>query len=113
MLRAGDGADAPLTFLHIFPGGEVTLAIRKTPRGSIDQKELGSVRLPAKLRIERKGGSLMLSVAEGAGSWRKVASVPVSGMPDSVQAGFAVLSHDPYHLAAVPIRNLQLNPAKL
>ena len=31
---------------------------------------------------------------------------------DAVNAGVAVLSHDPYHLAAVPVRGLQLNLAK-
>jgi endoglucanase len=112
MIRAGDASEVPLAFLHVFPDGKLIFATRSVARGSVEQKELGSVRLPARLRLERHGNKLRSSVAQSGGDWKVLADESVSALPDAVQAGFALLSHDPYHLAATPIRNLQLTSAK-
>ncbi|MGH8048454.1 MAG: cellulase family glycosylhydrolase [Chthoniobacterales bacterium] len=112
MIRASNDSNAPLAYLHIFPNGELTLAVRNTARAPVEQKSLGSIQLPARLRLERQGGRLRCSVAESANAMKIVSDEPAPALPDAVQAGYALLSHDPYHLAATPIRNLQMISAK-
>jgi hypothetical protein len=112
MLRAGDAADAPFVFLHLFPDRELILAQRSDAGAPIDQKNLGRILLPARLRLEWQAGRLRCAVASSASSWRTVAEVPDMTLPASLQAGFAVLSHDPYHLAACQIGKLEIHPIK-
>jgi hypothetical protein len=97
MFRDGLAADAAQVILDVKPDGGVEFMARPVTGGDVAFLAGTNVALPVLLRLERNGSTFTASVSTNGGSFLPVGSVVVQ-MPDALEAGVAVTSHDSTHL---------------
>lgn len=97
MFRDGLAADAAQVILDVKPDGGVEFMARSVTGGDVAFLAGTNVLFPVLLRLERNGSTFTASVANNGSSFLTVGSVVVQ-MPDALEAGLAVTSHDSTHL---------------
>lgn len=94
MLRGGLEPDAAFVMIHVFPDGELMLAIREEPGAEVTQKTIGRVQVPIRMRLVRKGPQLEAAFVENGGQWTPERVRLPLALRFGGYVGFAVMSHD-------------------
>ena len=109
MLRADISSGSAHAFVHVFPDGRVYSAWRPGSGAVMQEKPLARLTFPIFLKLERKGGRIKASCSSDGLKWT-ASDLPVA-LPESLQAGLAVLAHaDNQFLTTADFSGIQFRP---
>jgi regulation of enolase protein 1 (concanavalin A-like superfamily) len=98
MIRAGVAADAANVALVVSAGKGVSFQYRKSA-GSLSANIRRAATVPRWLKLARKGNVFTASISTNGAAWTSVGQTTVS-LPDRIDAGLVVSSHNPATSAA-------------
>jgi probable HAF family extracellular repeat protein len=110
MMRDGLSAGAAHVILNIKPDGGVEFMQRSAANQSTTFLNGGNAPPPHWLRLVRSGSTITGSVSADGISWTDIGATTVS-MPETLEVGLAVTSHDPSQLNIATFRGVSVMPA--
>lgn len=106
MLRESFEADAAYADVAVHGGGMAALQYRPYA-GAPTLQLVSPVRDPRHARLERRGNLISAFVSSDGDEWVPIGPVPVE-LPETVQAGIGVCSHDAGEVTSVRFAELEL-----
>jgi regulation of enolase protein 1 (concanavalin A-like superfamily) len=109
MVRAGTGESAPFAGVFRTPDNGVVFETRSASRSTPTQVSVAVPDGPVWVRLVRRANSFAAYYSTDGQRWTRIDVAQTVPMPNSVQVGLAVTSHDPRQLATARFSNVTIS----